>query len=234
MTSHADEGTGKEWIKSFSKKYQKDYWYNSITKETSWIYPTSISHEKSIESNDIKTPSSSSSSVASKKRSSEYISENESNKVVKSLCSSSGSEKNNQGSKVAIIVPFRDLHKEQKRKEQLLQFLPKMVAYSQKSAEIVSFRIFIIEQSDDGRKFNRGKLLNIGYELAKRAGFEVFIFHDVDLIPSSDDLLPYYSRIPEGKHPCHIARVWNRYSVNQSYFGGIVSFSSSQFEAVNG
>ena len=32
-------------------------------------------------------------------------------------------------------------------------------------------------------QFNRGLLLNIGYELAKKQGFNVFIFHDVDLLP---------------------------------------------------
>lgn len=45
-----------------------------------------------------------------------------------------------------------------------------------------SFHIFIIEQSADGRKFNRGKLLNAGFDIA-RNDYDVFIFHDVDLLP---------------------------------------------------
>jgi hypothetical protein len=69
------------------------------------------------------------------------------------------------------------------------------------------FKIFIIEQSDDGRKFNRGKLLNIGFDLAVKEGYDVFIFHDVDLIPSVE-LVPYYTDVPE--NPVHIARVWGR------------------------
>ena len=32
------------------------------------------------------------------------------------------------------------------------------------------YRIYIIEQSADGRKFNRGQLLNAGYVLARRDG----------------------------------------------------------------
>lgn len=45
-----------------------------------------------------------------------------------------------------------------------------------------AFHIFIIEQSTDGRKFNRGKLLNAGFDIA-RNDYDVFIFHDVDLLP---------------------------------------------------
>lgn len=70
-----------------------------------------------------------------------------------------------------------------------------------------NFKLFIIEQSDDGRKFNRGKLLNIGFDLAAKEGFETFVFHDVDLIPSPD-LVPHYTQRPE--KPVHIARVWAR------------------------
>lgn len=45
-----------------------------------------------------------------------------------------------------------------------------------------SFHIFVIEQSLDQRKFNRGKLLNAGFDMA-RNDYDVFIFHDVDLLP---------------------------------------------------
>ena len=68
-----------------------------------------------------------------------------------------------------------------KRKEHLDHFIPYMTAYLSKLG--VTFHIFIIEQSNDGRKFNRGKLLNIGFDLAKHS-HDVFIFHDVDLLPS--------------------------------------------------
>ena len=92
----------------------------------------------------------------------------------------------------------------------------------------------IIEQSNDDRKFNRGKLLNIGFDLSKKEIPQpnVFIFHDVDLIPSMDLLNDYFT-IPS-VNPIHIARVWNRYNNNPRYFGGIVSFSQEMFEAING
>ena len=44
------------------------------------------------------------------------------------------------------------------------------------------------------RQFNRGLLLNIGYELAKKQGFNVFIFHDVDLLPQPK-LLSWYAHL---------------------------------------
>ena len=76
------------------------------------------------------------------------------------------------------------------------------------------------------------QLLNIGFDLALNDGCNVFIFHDVDLIPSKD-LLPQYTGVPTAG-PCHIASVWSRYNNNDKYFGGIVSFTRSQFERING
>ena len=97
----------------------------------------------------------------------------------------------------------------------------------------MNYCIYIVEQSDDSRKFNRGKLLNVGFEKAKLEGCNVFVFHDVDLIPSSD-LLPFYTTIPGDNKPVHIAKIWNRYNDNPNYFGGINAFSQEQFEALNG
>ena len=96
-----------------------------------------------------------------------------------------------------------------------------------------NFTIYIIEQSDDKKEFNRGKLLNVGFRVAADEGADVFIFHDVDLMPSTE-LLPYYVTVPTGNSPVHIARVWNRYNNNRNYFGGIVAFSSAQYEGMNG
>jgi hypothetical protein len=84
---------------------------------------------------------------------------------------------------------------------------------------VSDFHIYVVEQSSDGRKFNRGKLLNIGFDLArKRVGssrrHDVYIFHDVDLLPQ-DDLGHWYAKFPV--KPIHIARVWNRYSNNPKY-----------------
>jgi N-terminal region of glycosyl transferase group 7/N-terminal domain of galactosyltransferase/WW domain len=157
---------------------------------------------------------------------------------------------------VAIIVPFRDLHVEQKRSQHLSKFIPHMLKFlsdMQSRHMIYDYHIYIVEQSNDERKFNRGKLLNIGFDYArkksakaaaaaagaasaasgtkKKKKHDVFIFHDVDLLPQRP-LDETYSRFPTVPH--HIARVWDRYSNNPKYFGGIVSFSGSDFKRING
>ena len=163
---------------------------------------------------------------------------------------------------VAIIVPFRDIHAAQKRAMHLKQFIPHMIKFLTKlqtDGLVSDFHIYIMEQSEDGRKFNRGKLLNIGFDMAKKSkrGHDVFIFHDVDLLPDND-LGPWYVSNIAGveclistlsilnltigferyakfpKTPIHIARVWDRYSGNKKYFGGVVSFSSSDYKRING
>lgn len=90
--------------------------------------------------------------------------------------------------KVAVIVPYRDLEPAQKRSEHLKRFVPYMEGFLRKHCgREVEFRVYVVEQSaDDGLKFNRGKLLNIGFDLARAEGCSSFVFHDVDLLPSDE------------------------------------------------
>jgi N-terminal region of glycosyl transferase group 7/WW domain len=122
---------------------------------------------------------------------------------------------------VAIIVPYRDLHPAQHRAAHLAKFVPHMVKFLTKLKNLGSvsdFHVYVVEQSADSRKFNRGKLLNIGFDLARHKfsgrKHDVFIFHDVDLLPQ-DDLGQWYAKFPA--NPIHIARVWDRYSNNPKY-----------------
>lgn len=139
---------------------------------------------------------------------------------------------------VAIIVPFR-IQKGQRREAELEEFLPHMRTMLEKlraAGEIKKFHIFVIQQRGsqdlDGIKFNRGKLLNIGFEIAQQ-DFDSFVFHDVDLLPN-DDLAPYYACVPTT--PIHIAACWHErgYTNNPAFFGGIVSFSKMHFLQING
>jgi len=133
-----------------------------------------------------------------------------------------------QGLKIAIIIPFRDNTKDKIRTKQLNQ----LSDYFEKYLKGYNYEIFVVEQSEDGRKFNRGQLLNIGFEYAVMHGCTNFIFHDVDLLPS-DELKEYYINTPK-KEPIHIAAVWDRYGENSKYFGGIVAFNKEMFEKING
>jgi hypothetical protein len=196
------------WQKCFSNKHQTHYWFNSTTGESRWTPPP----------DDV--PPAKRARVETDCISAETISSSDEGKTE--------SHEITANSDIAIIVPFRDIHKEQKRSEHLRRFVPALTSFF--GGRSKSFHIYIIEQSNDGRKFNRGKLLNIGFDIARSKQSKVFVFHDVDLIPSSH-LLPYYSEIPS-PGPVHIARVWDRYSNNPKYFGGIVAFSKQQFEGI--
>ena len=132
------------------------------------------------------------------------------------------------GNKTAIIIPFRDSGSEQPRAKQLDEFINYMSEY----LKGINYKIFVIEQSDDSRKFNRGQLLNIGFKIAEKEGYTNFIFHDVDLLPSAE-LKKYYIDTPD-KNPVHIAAVWSRYGKNPDYFGGIVAFNKQMFNKING
>jgi hypothetical protein len=133
------------------------------------------------------------------------------------------------GNKTAIIIPFRESDKE---KQTRTKQLDRLVKYFDDYLKNVNYMIYVVEQSNDKRKFNRGALLNIGFLAAQDDGCNVFVFHDVDLLPS-EELKEYYIEPPVSS-PVHIAAVWDRYNNNPNYFGGIVAFNSDSFKKING
>ena len=140
---------------------------------------------------------------------------------------------NSKQMKIAIIVPYRDSSPIQKRAEHLQEFISYMGPFMEKTIKqfnnTASFHIFIMEQTQE-HKFNRGALLNLGFIKASKQGYNVFIFHDVDLLPG-DSIASYYVKNPE--IPIHIARCWDRYK-GQEYLGGIISISEKNFTDLNG
>jgi hypothetical protein len=130
-------------------------------------------------------------------------------------------------SKTAIIIPFRDTTPDNVRTKQLSTFIQYMTTFFKENND---YKIFVIEQSTDNRKFNRGKLLNIGFKIAESEGFNLFLFHDVDLLPSKE-LYKWYTT--KNANPVHVASVWKRYNY-EGYFGGVVSFPANLFKLING
>ena len=127
--------------------------------------------------------------------------------------------------KTAIIVPYRD-NKYQDRKTQLEQFIEHFHDY------IKNLDIYVVEQSDDGKKFNRGCLLNCGYDIAKKKkNYDMYIFHDVDLLSpiSIRNIYTYKSQ-----NPIHIASLWTEKYNFLNFFGGITSFDSDTYNKING
>ncbi|CAK9253957.1 unnamed protein product, partial [Sphagnum jensenii] len=82
-------------------------------------------------------------------------------------------------------------------------------------------------------KFNRAKLMNIGFlEALKQYDYQCFIFHDVDLIPEDDRNL--YT-CPE--QPRHMSVAIDKFGYRLPYkdlFGGVSALTKEQFETING
>mmetsp|Transcript_36366 Transcript_36366/g.120436 ORF Transcript_36366/g.120436 Transcript_36366/m.120436 type:complete len:306 (-) Transcript_36366:14-931(-) len=145
---------------------------------------------------------------------------------------------------VAIVVPFRQ-QKEQDRAAQLAAFLEHMRSFlcggggGGGEGEGVRFVVVVAEQSSDGRKFNRGQLLNAGYREAAscaRGELRSIILHDVDLLPS-EGLFRWYASPPARHAPVHLAAAgcWQKYTLpGYDFFGGVTALHPSGFEASNG
>jgi len=124
--------------------------------------------------------------------------------------------------KLAIIVPYRD------RQDHLDVFVPHMHEFLKDKG--IDYTIFIAEQSDD-RPFNYGKLCNV---VTKEVGEEYtyFAFHDIDMLPISDDCDYSY---PDS--PTHLATNVEAHENKlpyPQYFGGVVLISREDFEKANG
>lgn len=215
----------KGWSRGISQTLNRAYYFHRQAKHTQWHFPT---------------PAEATDPVGTKRRMFEERSKRyKSSASTKETTNTTTTTTSNLNS-IAIIVPYRDLHPAQNRAKHLHAFIPHMKSFLAElvtSNKIQDFHIYIIEQSNDQRKFNRGKLLNIGFDFALKRSEKhpprhtIFIFHDVDLLPQAN-LRNWYATFPT--KPIHIARVWDRYSNNTKYFGGIVSFSESDMKRING
>jgi hypothetical protein len=119
--------------------------------------------------------------------------------------------------KLTIVIPYRD------RSENLSYFLeetPKKI-----NSE---FDILIVEQFDE-KLFNKGKLLNIGFDIKKNYS-DYFCFHDVDMIPIYADYS--YSEIPVNL-TSNIEQ-FNNGIPYEEYYGGVNLFNNKDFLKING
>lgn len=126
--------------------------------------------------------------------------------------------------KLGIIVPYRN------RLSQLGKFKRLMSHFLKRKN--IDHEIFIIEQ-DGAKLFNRGMLLNIGFNYAIKHGCDYVVFHDIDMLPFDVDYS--YSDIP-----LHLATDFilekgekNR-EIFEEYFGGVTLFPVEDFKKING
>jgi hypothetical protein len=123
--------------------------------------------------------------------------------------------------KLNVVVPYRD------RAEHMGIFVPHMETFLRNQG-IHDFKIRIIEQ-EEGKPFNRAKLLNVGFALDENIS-DYYAFHDVDMIPSEAD----YSYVSE---PTHMATECSQFGYQLpygGYFGGVTLFNKQDFFDVNG
>ncbi|XP_012874818.1 PREDICTED: beta-1,4-galactosyltransferase 4 isoform X2 [Dipodomys ordii] len=92
--------------------------------------------------------------------------------------------------KVAILIPHRN------REKHLMYLLEHLHPFLRRQQ--LAYGVYIIHQAGT-KKFNRAKLLNVGYlEALKEENWDCFIFHDVDLVPEND--LNLYTCEDQPKH----------------------------------
>ncbi|VDK50333.1 unnamed protein product [Anisakis simplex] len=128
--------------------------------------------------------------------------------------------------KIAILIPYRNRYSQlQILLSYLLEFLSKFRT---------RFAIFIIEPTD-GQVFNRGKLFNIGYNLANTIeDWDCFFFHDVDLLPTNRQL-PY--RCPRNGTVQHWSSAIDKDGFKLpygGYIGGVSAMNTEDFLMING
>lgn len=145
--------------------------------------------------------------------------------------------------KMNIIVPFRDnlvlkdkqhqdraAHLSEFKRYMTSEFLPIVISKFNESGVDAEIKITIVQQSQDGNKFNRGALLNIGYLL--NPDFDTYVFHDVDLLPN-ESMYNVYATKYDRHDIIHFAGGWDRYSGND-YIGGVTLMGNDIFRAING
>lgn len=117
-----------------------------------------------------------------------------------------------------IIIPYRD------RKKHLDYYIKNTVPLLQK--HLPNSKLVIIEQNHD-KLFNRGKLLNCGFnEYKDRTNY--FITQDVDLNPSEECIKKYYmSDVAENKVKGILTSPCNT-------LGGVIKISSNNIHKCNG
>jgi len=126
------------------------------------------------------------------------------------------------GKRLAIIVPYRD------RAEHLARFLPHMTAYFQREKldKQIAVSFHIVEQKGND-PFNRGRLANSGFMLARESS-DYVVIHDVDYLPIWADYS--WSAQP-------VRLIWHGLSRKEdwsNFFGAIVLFDNAAYEKVNG
>jgi len=120
-----------------------------------------------------------------------------------------------------IIIPYRN------RKAHLEEFIAKTVPIFKNILK--SFKVVIVEQVE-GKLFNRGALLNIGYQEYKSQSLHAWFFnHDIDVYPNQACVEKYYLN-QANTNPGFIGII----TPPCDTLGTVIKFSSNEFAKCNG
>ena len=118
--------------------------------------------------------------------------------------------------KNTILIPYRN------RESELTYFLNNSYPLLKKNLE--ELEILVIEQVD-GKQFNRGKILNIGFNESES---DYYFTHDVDINPLEEIIKTLYNE----EVLCN--DIMGIYTSCNNTLGGIIKFRSSTYENING
>jgi hypothetical protein len=133
------------------------------------------------------------------------------------------------GQRLGIVIPFRD------RERHLSAFLPHAVAYFErdKADKAIDVRFLVVEQPP-GLPFNRGLLVNIGFQILQHE-IDYVCLHDVDYLPMWADYS--YPEKPSmligyGLQPAFVQQYF--LDDPKKLFGGAVLLQKAHISLVNG
>lgn len=118
-----------------------------------------------------------------------------------------------------IIIPYRE------RQEHLNYWIKH--SYPKLNNTLENLEVIIVEQCKDGKLFNRGKIINIGFHYYNNEEYNYFT-HDVDINPISENIIKIYNR-----HINH-NEIMGIYTSSYNTLGGIIKFKGSTFKKING
>ena len=130
-----------------------------------------------------------------------------------------------------IVIPYRAGRNQEERAQQLATIVPHL----KNMFAGTGMHLLVCEQSDDGKLFNRGAVLNAAVRLLSDQvpNLSHVVLHDVDLLPN-EHLKSIYAACPEPGTVVHPASVWERYNDDPKFLGGVTIVRVDDFFRVGG
>ena len=116
-----------------------------------------------------------------------------------------------------IIIPYR------RREHHIRKFIDEVVPLFRE--HLGPFKVVIVEQ-EDGKLFNRGHVINIGYNEYKNQT-KYIITHDVDVYPNEKCVIDLYCKVPE-------TDIMGIYTSHCNTLGGVVKINVESYADING